>query len=78
MPYLDYFITTDVELAKDGLRQAEKPLLIPDLILGQDNRTWNKKRLEALRLVLCNLVKDNEMAKSLLHFPVHDGGQGDF
>ena len=39
MPHLDYFITTDVELTKDKLRQAEKPLLIPDLILGQDNKS---------------------------------------
>ena len=57
MPHLDYYITTDVELNKDKLKQAELPLLIPDLVLGQDNRTWNTKRLEALRLVLCNLVK---------------------
>ena len=57
MPDLDYFITTDVELTKDKLKQAEQPLLTPDLALGQDKRTWNKKRLKALRLVLCNLVK---------------------
>jgi hypothetical protein len=56
MPHLDYYLTTDVELTKDRLRQAEQPLLTPDLVLGQDNRTWNAKRLQALKLVLCNLV----------------------
>ena len=65
MPYLDYFITTDVELSKDKLRQAEKPLLTPDLILGQDNRTWNKKRLEALKLLLCNAVQYGHLAKGI-------------
>ena len=56
MPHLDYFITTDVELTKDKVAsEGERPLLTPDLDLGA--RKWNKKHLEALRLVLCNLVK---------------------
>jgi hypothetical protein len=58
MPYLDFHLTADeLELTKDKLKQAEKPLLAPDLALGQDNRTWNQKRLEALKLLLCNAVK---------------------
>jgi len=56
MPHLDYFITTDGELTKDKVAsEGERPLLTPDLDLGA--RKWNKKHLEALRLVLCNLVK---------------------
>jgi hypothetical protein len=56
MPHLDYFITTDGELTKDRIAsEGERPLLTPDLDLGA--RKWNKKHLEALRLILCNLVQ---------------------
>ena len=30
--------------------------LTPKLELGKDNRQWNKKQLEALTLILCNVV----------------------
>ena len=58
MPYLDFHLTADeVELTKDKLKQAEQPLLTPDLSLGQDKRTWSKKQLQALKLLLCNAVQ---------------------
>ena len=58
MPYLDFHLTADeVELTKDKLKQAEQPLLTPDLSLGQDKRTWNKKQLNTLKLLLSNAVK---------------------
>ena len=58
MPTIDYFLTVPVELTKKDLEYKSKvPLLVPDLDLGKDNRTWNKKQLEALKLLLCNCVK---------------------
>ena len=52
MPTIDYFLTVPVELTKKDLEYKSKvPLLVPDLDLGKDNRTWNKKQLEALKLL---------------------------
>ena len=72
MPYIDYFLSTDVEITKDRLTSdTSASLLVPDtssitttLDLGKDNRTWNKKQLNALKLILCNIVS----------YPHHDNG----
>ena len=69
MLYIDYHLTADdVELTHDKLQQAELPLLTPDLVLGQDNRTWNKKRLKALKLLLCNAVKYGHRDKGVFRY----------
>ena len=63
MPTLDYFLTTDIELTKEMTSDGLPRELTPNLDLGKDNRTWNKSQLNALKLVLCNIVdnphKDN-------------------
>ena len=63
MPSLDYFLTTDIELTKEMISDGLPRELTPNLDLGKDNRTWNKSQLNALKLVLCNIVdnphKDN-------------------
>ena len=57
MPYIDYFLTSDTELTKDKLSESELTRsLTTKLDLGKDNRTWNKTQLEALKLLLCNIV----------------------
>ena len=57
MPYIDYFLTSDTELTKDKLSESELTRgLTTRLDLGKDNRTWNKTQLEALKLLLCNIV----------------------
>ena len=60
MPYLNYFLTTDVELSKEDIANGYPRELTPKLDLGSDNRQWNKKQLEALTLILCNLVKHHK------------------
>ena len=62
MPYIDYYLSTKIKLTKDSLTATElTSSLTSNLDLGKDNRTWNKKQLEALTLILCNLVKHHHI-----------------
>ena len=65
MPVINYHLTSDVQLTKDSLKQATSSLLAPDFNLGNDNRTWNKKQLEALKLLLCNVVEYGHKGKGV-------------
>ena len=56
MPSIDYFLTTSVELTKEDISSGNARSLSKHLDLGKDKRTWNKKQLQALTLILCNLV----------------------
>ena len=56
MPTLDYFLTSDIELTKEMISDGLPRELTPSLDLGKDNRTWNKNQLNALKLILCNIV----------------------
>lgn len=60
MPNIDYFLTTDFELSKEDISNGLPREITPKLDLGKDNRQWNKKQLNALRLLLCNLVKHHK------------------
>ena len=61
MPYIDFSLTTDQEITKESLRETvPRSLLSPDLKLGKDHRTWNKKQLRALKVVLCNIIRYGE------------------
>ena len=60
MPFIDYSLTTNIELTKEDLTKTELTKQITkDLDLGivHDKRTWNKQQLKTLALILCNLVK---------------------
>ena len=57
MPSIDYHLTKLVEITKDELSSARVRSLSKNLDLGKDNRTWNKKQLKALTLILCNIVR---------------------
>ena len=57
MPSIDYHLTTLVEITKEDISSAKIRSLSKHLDLGKDNRTWNRKQLKALTLILCNLVK---------------------
>ena len=62
MPYIDYYLSTKIKLTKDSLSATElTSSLTSNLDLGKDKRTWNKKQLEALTLILCNLVKNHHL-----------------
>ena len=56
MPFIDYFLTTDTDLTKGMISEGFPRELTPNLDLGKDNRTWNKTQLQALKLILCNIV----------------------
>ena len=56
MPYVDYLLTTDTDLTKGMISEGLPRELTPNLDLGKDNRTWNKSQLQALKLILCNIV----------------------
>ena len=65
MPFIDYYLTSDVEITKDKLSETELTRQILKRVeLGSDNRTWNRKQLKALKLLLCNAItyinEDNE------------------
>ena len=57
MPLIDYHLTTSIELTKHDISSGAVRNLSKKLDLGKDNRTWNKQHLQALTLILCNLVK---------------------
>ena len=57
MPEIDYHLTTLVEITKEDISSGTPRALSRNLDLGKDNRTWNKKQLKALTLILCNLVR---------------------
>ena len=57
MPLIDYHLTTSIEISKEDISSGNVRTLSKNLDLGKDNRTWNKKQLKALTLILCNLVK---------------------
>ena len=57
MPLIDYHLTTFIELTKHDISNGAVRNLSKKLDLGKDNRTWNKQHLQALTLILCNLVK---------------------
>jgi len=56
MPCINYYLSTQIELSKDALIWGLPRELTPKLDLGKDNRQWNKKQLQALTLILCNVV----------------------
>ena len=66
MPYIDYFLSTDVVLTKSKLSESLAQCF-PNhqLNLGRDNRTWNKKQLQALSLLLCNVVFHGDPKKGI-------------
>jgi len=57
MPLIDYHLTTSIELTKHDISNGAVRNLSKKLDLGKDNRTWNRQHLQALTLILCNLVK---------------------
>ena len=63
MPSIDYTLTTDTDLTKEQISTGLPRELTPTLELGKDHRTWNIDQLNALKLILCNLIdrgnKDN-------------------
>jgi len=62
MPYIDYYLSTKIKITKNSLTATPLTSSITSLLdLGKDNRTWNKKQLEALTLILCNLVKHHHL-----------------
>jgi hypothetical protein len=63
MPTINYHLTTDIEITKDKLKDAVSNLGIDDFELGKDNRTWNRKQLQALKLLLCNVVEQGNRKK---------------
>ncbi|URQ67148.1 hypothetical protein M9C83_02815 [SAR86 cluster bacterium] len=57
MPFIDYYLTSDIEITKDKLSETELTRkLLKNVDLGSDNRTWNRKQLKALKLLLCNAI----------------------
>jgi len=57
MPFIDYYLTSDVEITKDKLSETELTRkLLKKVDLGSDNRTWNRKQLKSLKLLLCNAI----------------------
>jgi hypothetical protein len=56
MPYIDYYLGTDIHLTKEDISNGLPRELTPKLNLGKDNRTWKQTHLTALTLILCNLV----------------------
>ena len=56
MPEIDYHLTTLVEITKEDISNGTPRALSRNLELGKDNRTWSKKQLKALTLILCNIV----------------------
>ena len=66
MAYIDYFLTTDVSLTKPKLVESLASCFPRhQLNLGKDNRTWNKKQLQALELLLCNIVLYGDQNKGV-------------
>ena len=63
MPTINYHLTTDIEITKDKLKDAVSYLGIDGFELGNDNRTWNRKQLQALKLLLCNVVEQGNRKK---------------
>ena len=57
MPEIDYHLTTLRVITKEDISSGIPRALSSNLDLGKDNRTWNKKQLKALTLILCNLVR---------------------
>lgn len=56
MPYIDHFLYTDVPVTKPTLLKASESIEEPHLPIEEDGRAWNKRRLEAIKLVLVNAV----------------------
>ena len=57
MPFIDYYLTSDVEITKDKLSETELTReILKRVDLGSDNRTWNRKQLKALKLVYHPLI----------------------
>ena len=57
MPLIDYHLTTTIEISKEDICNGTARALSKNLELGKDKRTWNQKQLQALTLILCNLVR---------------------
>ena len=57
MPLIDYHLTTTIEISKEDISSGAARALSKNLELGKDKRTWNQKQLQALTLILCNLVR---------------------
>jgi hypothetical protein len=57
MPLIDYHLTTTIEISKEDISSGAVGALSKNLELGKDKRTWNQKQLQALTLILCNLVR---------------------
>ena len=57
MPLIDYYLTTPIDISKEDISSDGVRAFSRNLELGKDNRTWNKKQLQALTLILCNLVR---------------------
>ena len=57
MPLIDYHLATTIKISKENLSSGVVRALSKNLELGKDKRTWNQKQLQALTLILCNLVR---------------------
>ena len=68
MPVIDYFLHTDVEITKASLLEASEGIPEPHLELHKDSRTWNKDRLAAMELMLCNLVWSQGVDAGLFYY----------
>lgn len=68
MPVIDYFLHTDVEITKASLLEASEGIPEPHLELHKDSRTWNKDRLAAMELMLCNLVWNKNVDGGLFYY----------
>ena len=66
MPYIDYALTANKQFSKEALiASIPRSLLLPRFDFGNDKRTWNKKQLSALKLLLCNLVRHGQKDKGV-------------
>ncbi|MDC2971545.1 hypothetical protein OAY85_00490 [Gammaproteobacteria bacterium] len=65
MPYIDFHLFAFETVTKEDLRTHP---LAKDINFGKDNRTWNKKQLDALHLLLCNIAKYHRDDKGIFFY----------
>jgi hypothetical protein len=68
MPNIDYFLYTEVPITKGALLSASDWVRKPHLEFHKDGRTWNKDRISAMSLLLCNVVWHEKRGSVKFHY----------
>ena len=74
MPYIDYTLTTEIDLTKEQISTGFPRQVTPTLELGKDMRTWNKKKLNKKHYVVVIDMQNNLKSAAvsfLINKPVH-------